>query len=372
MADNIFSTISSSDQIKANYEEFKNKFVDKDKDLISQDTFLKLLVAEMSNQDPLEPTSNTEFIAQLAQFSTMSYLQDSSKYSFATYATSLVGKTVSASKFEGTDLVMVTGVVESVKFQNNSYIVTIDGEEFDISKVTIIADGGTSGSSGSVTTEESLQDKIIKASQMVGMYAWVKSGGQNADGSDKVVQGFIESITVLDGEVKIVINGTAYSIEDIDEITYATLVDEAGDITSASHMIGMYALVNTGEQDEDGNNIYIRGMIDAVKVEEGVIKVVVGGKAYGLEHIDGLAANLEDLEDPDVSDEVGDVEGVDPDDGVGDGVDGDVDVDGTEDSDGMTDVPDLDKNDSETAPEISEEEEQALINQLQDLIASMT
>ena len=38
---------------------------------LGQDDFLKLLVVQMSNQDPLKPVSDTEFIAQLAQFSNL-------------------------------------------------------------------------------------------------------------------------------------------------------------------------------------------------------------------------------------------------------------------------------------------------------------
>ena len=298
MADDFLNVLSSTDQIRNNYEQFKSKFVDKDKDLISQETFLKLLLAEMSNQDPLEPTTNTEFISQLAQFSSMQYMQDSSKYAMATYASSLVGKTVSASKFDGPDLIMKTGVVQSVKYQNNTYIVTIDGEDFDISKVTSIVDGSASGTQ----TPDSLADRIARASQMVGMYAWVKTGQTAADGSELFVQGFIESIIVKDGEIKIVIGGEAYSMEDIDELTYATVVE-----------------------------------------------------------------NPDKTEDPD------DVEGVDPaEPSDPDNVDGDVEnAGGTTDPDDMTDVPDIDEGTGGTAPEISGEEEQELLNQLQDLISSM-
>src|SRR2546423_270464 len=38
---------------------------------LDKNAFLKLLVAQMKNQDPLKPMDNTEFVAQLAQFSNL-------------------------------------------------------------------------------------------------------------------------------------------------------------------------------------------------------------------------------------------------------------------------------------------------------------
>ena len=61
--------LSSSEQIQANYEKYKSKFKDATEKMVNSDTFLSLLVAEMTNQDPMEPTSNTEFVTQMAQFS---------------------------------------------------------------------------------------------------------------------------------------------------------------------------------------------------------------------------------------------------------------------------------------------------------------
>ena len=43
----------------------------KGNDEMDKDAFLKLLVTQLQNQDPLEPTDNTEFVAQLAQFSSL-------------------------------------------------------------------------------------------------------------------------------------------------------------------------------------------------------------------------------------------------------------------------------------------------------------
>lgn len=40
-------------------------------DLANKDTFLKLLVAQMRNQNPLNPTDGVQFVSQLAQFSSL-------------------------------------------------------------------------------------------------------------------------------------------------------------------------------------------------------------------------------------------------------------------------------------------------------------
>jgi flagellar basal-body rod modification protein FlgD len=45
------------------------------KEALGKDTFLSLLVTQLQHQDPLQPTDNSEFLAQLAQFSSLESLQ---------------------------------------------------------------------------------------------------------------------------------------------------------------------------------------------------------------------------------------------------------------------------------------------------------
>lgn len=42
---------------------------------LGEDAFLNLLVTQLKNQDPLQPEDNTQFLAQLAQFSSLEQLQ---------------------------------------------------------------------------------------------------------------------------------------------------------------------------------------------------------------------------------------------------------------------------------------------------------
>ena len=61
---------------------------------LGYDQFLQLLCAEMQYQDPLEPTSNTEYVAQLATFSQMESMLNMQNSIESTKANDLVGKYV--------------------------------------------------------------------------------------------------------------------------------------------------------------------------------------------------------------------------------------------------------------------------------------
>ncbi|MBQ0720108.1 MAG: flagellar hook assembly protein FlgD [Gammaproteobacteria bacterium] len=76
----------------------------KKKDELGQEEFMRLLVAQLNNQDPTKPMDNFEFLSQIAQFSTVSGIQDmqgslsgvgeSLRSTRAMQASSLVGRDV--------------------------------------------------------------------------------------------------------------------------------------------------------------------------------------------------------------------------------------------------------------------------------------
>jgi flagellar basal-body rod modification protein FlgD len=87
-----------------------------------QADYMKLLVTELQNQNPLEPLDNKEMASQLAQFSQLQQLE-SMNTSFAkvlqtaerNYATSLIDKEVSfVATTESGDTEVLTGVVNGV------------------------------------------------------------------------------------------------------------------------------------------------------------------------------------------------------------------------------------------------------------------
>ncbi len=60
-----------------------------DKNKIGQDQFLKLMTTQMQNQDPFKPMENGDFLGQIAQFSTVSGIQDLQK-SFSQFSSAMV------------------------------------------------------------------------------------------------------------------------------------------------------------------------------------------------------------------------------------------------------------------------------------------
>jgi len=87
---------------------------------LGRDQFLQLLVAQLTHQDPLEPIKDQEFLAQLAQFSTLEGIQnlntsfgDLMKLQQLTQGSSLIGKTVT---FTGDDnKTVLSGLVSGLK-----------------------------------------------------------------------------------------------------------------------------------------------------------------------------------------------------------------------------------------------------------------
>lgn len=101
------STIDNSNAASSVLDQYASttKNADKPKtNEMGQDEFLKLMIAELNNQNPLDPQDNGEFIAQLAQFSTVEGLDklnnttegmsDGMRSSQALQASSLVGQSV--------------------------------------------------------------------------------------------------------------------------------------------------------------------------------------------------------------------------------------------------------------------------------------
>ena len=100
---------------------------------LGQDAFLKLLVTQLQNQDPLNPQDQTQFLAQLAQFSTVEGVTNVSNSETKLRGADMLGKTVSATSIQNGIQTDVNGQVTNVKFSGNNVMLTVKGYDYDIS-----------------------------------------------------------------------------------------------------------------------------------------------------------------------------------------------------------------------------------------------
>lgn len=116
----------------------------KSRSLADQDTFLKLLVAQLKYQDPTNPTDSTQFLAQTAQFTQVEKLGQIAQMLSAQQligASALVGRTVTYQDANG---VSQTGVVTKTKLNGDSEPTLVVGNtDVQLSKVTEVQQSTT-------------------------------------------------------------------------------------------------------------------------------------------------------------------------------------------------------------------------------------
>ena len=110
---------------------------------LGQADFLKLLVAQLRYQDPMNPMEDKEFIAQMAQFNALEEMRGLNK-SFAamsdfnqlTQASSLLGKTVAIR----TDEEHFAGTIDEVRRLDGEVMVLVAGKTYPLSAIQQVAD----------------------------------------------------------------------------------------------------------------------------------------------------------------------------------------------------------------------------------------
>jgi flagellar basal-body rod modification protein FlgD len=100
----------------------------KSKTAVDYESFLKLLVAEMKNQDPTKPMESTDFVAQLATFSQVEQsVQSNSKLDQILQSTalsqagSLIGREITSADGK------TTGIIAEVKIKSGGVVAVLEG-----------------------------------------------------------------------------------------------------------------------------------------------------------------------------------------------------------------------------------------------------
>lgn len=179
-------------------------------DTMGKDAFMKILIAQMANQDPTNPMKDTEFVAQMAQFSSLEQTMNlanafekfaaSQNQSQLIQYNSFVGKEIRwhevTDKKDENDKPIInegTGVIQSIKYIDGSVIFTMaDGKELSPGNISeVMGNGSSSGSAGQ-------PNSLVQASMLIGKTVGYMDGEEKRTG--KVV-----SVTNKEGSLHYVL-----------------------------------------------------------------------------------------------------------------------------------------------------------------------
>lgn len=113
------------------------------KGVADKDMFMKLLVTQLKYQDPTRPMEDREFIAQMAQFSSLEQMSNMNKEmanllksSRSNEAFSLLGKQIDA--LNPLTNRRVSGVVSSIQFNGDEQVLMVGGEQVRMSDISAV------------------------------------------------------------------------------------------------------------------------------------------------------------------------------------------------------------------------------------------
>jgi len=114
---------------------------------LSQQDFLKLLVTQMTSQDPMKPTDSQDLLSQMTQFSTLnantalqSQLAQMQTLNEFSQAGSLLGKQVT---LQLDDTTTATGVVSGIDTSSNVPQIIVNGQSYSLAQVLSVANPTT-------------------------------------------------------------------------------------------------------------------------------------------------------------------------------------------------------------------------------------
>ncbi len=171
---------------------------------LGQADFLKLMVTQLSNQDPMKPQDPTQFFNQLSQFSTVTSLQQLQK-SFSDFsaavsseqalqASSLVGRSVLAPADKGL-LQLGSNISGEITLPSNAASVTLQVVDANGKSVSHLDLGAHSSGQAAFAWDGKLDDGTLASPGLYGLKAEARLEGQNQSVETQVLSK-VESVTL--------------------------------------------------------------------------------------------------------------------------------------------------------------------------------
>lgn len=163
----------------------------KNNDELGKDEFLNLLITQLRYQDPMSPMEDKEFIAQMAQFSSLEQMKNLTTSMSTMQATGMIGAEVYWTDDNG---IPYAGIVKSVSIVSGEPKLQINDTAVEITKLT-------------------KHDKYTKPEDLVGSeVSWTDT----ASGTE--LSGAVTATKVVDGKTYVVIAGPKVDLDKITQV----------------------------------------------------------------------------------------------------------------------------------------------------------
>jgi len=107
--------------------------------ILGKDDFLRLLVTQLKYQDPLKPTDQSQFMSQMAQFSTVEGINNLQSQLATSQAVGLIGKEVTYLTGDGMDAAAATGTVDSISIVDGKISVNVGDTKVSVDDIVQVA-----------------------------------------------------------------------------------------------------------------------------------------------------------------------------------------------------------------------------------------
>lgn len=186
---------------------------------LDKEAFLQLLVAQMKYQDPLEPTSNTEYISQLATFSSLEEMQNLNSTMEASQATNLVGKTVIMKVTQASgETTYVTGQVDYIVRENGKTYLSVNNALYSLDDLDTVVNEEYLEATNAATAFQYVIAKLPTVKQLtVSDKDKVEAAREFYDGltdyqkqyiKNNVDKAYLEKLEALEAELKVLLGDT--------------------------------------------------------------------------------------------------------------------------------------------------------------------